>query len=140
MSDQPAQSGGQLGDAAGSFGVAVNSIPVSGGNKEKEAFVTAEPVAEVIELKEPDSVPEEVAGWVEKLERGEDINLQQPVTDHGQVVVSSSQPSGVKIVLPLTQDAVQQGLHAKIVDSMRWLAEWCIRIIKKFPGKVFYRK
>lgn len=148
MDDQAAQSGGQVDDQAGSFAGAPDDtqsvttfFPVHGGNKEAEVVTPVDMQAmEAVEVKEPDQIPAEVSGWVERLERGENIHLSQPVTHQGQILVAPTQPQSVKIILPLTKDAVEKGLHVKIVDSLRWLAEWCVRIIKKFPGKVVYRR
>ena len=84
----------------------------------------------------------EVEGWLEKLEK-EQTQLQQPVTDDkGQVILDDAgkQQSGFKVVLPLTKDEVEKGLHHKVIDSIRWLAEWCIRMIKMFGNKVAYRR
>jgi len=85
----------------------------------------------------------EVEGWLEKLEK-EDAQLQQPVTDDktGQVVLDDLQKKKdkFKVILPLTKDEVEKGLHYKVVDSIRWLAEWCIRMIKIFGKKVVYRR
>ncbi len=84
----------------------------------------------------------EVEGWLEKVEK-EDSQLQQPVTDDktGQVILDDSQQQGgFKVVLPMSQDEVDKGLHHKVLDSVRWLAEWCIRMIKMFGNKVTYRR
>lgn len=97
----------------------------------------------IVETREPETVPEEVEGWLEKLEQGEDIKLSQPVTDDsGQTVVSPAAPSIAeeKIVLPMSQEGIQKGIHVKIYSSARWLAEWCLRLIKKFPGEVLFRQ
>jgi len=83
-----------------------------------------------------------VEGWLEKLEK-EEAQLQQPVVDDkGQVVLDDAQKKkkGFKVVLPLSKDEVEKGLHHKVIDSLRWLAEWCIRMIKMFGNKVAYRK
>ena len=34
------------------------------------------------------------------------------------------------VVLPLSQSQVQFALHHKVVNSLRWLAVWCIRVAK----------
>jgi len=84
----------------------------------------------------------EVEGWLEKLEK-EDAQLAQPVVDDtGQVILDDAQKKkkGFKVVLPLTKDEVDKGLHHKVIESIRWLAEWCIRMIKIFGKKVAYRK
>jgi hypothetical protein len=84
----------------------------------------------------------EVEGWLEKLEK-EQTQLNQSVTDDkGQVVLDDSQrqKGGFKVVLPMTKDEVEKGLHHKIIDSARWLAEWCVRMIKMFGSKVAYKR
>lgn len=65
----------------------------------------------------------------------------QPVADEkGQIVMEPSEPKVEKIVLPLSQDQVTEGLHHKLVDSLRWAAEQCVMMIKKYPGRVFYKQ
>jgi len=84
----------------------------------------------------------EVEGWLEKLEK-EQTQLQQPVVNQqtGQVVLADSQnQNSFKVVLPLTKDEMERGLHHKVMDSLRWLAEWCLRLIKMFGDKVAYKK
>lgn len=72
----------------------------------------------------------ELEGYLEKIER--EVK-KEPVLDdvNRQVVLTPTQTQQVTITLPLTDEEVQLGLHHKIVDSVRWLAEWCIRIAKK---------
>lgn len=38
--------------------------------------------------------------------------------------------TGPTITLSLTEEEIKKGLHHKIVDSIRWLAEWCVKIAK----------
>ena len=86
----------------------------------------------------------EVESWLEKLEK-EDTNLSKPVVDPGdnsadkeQVVLEDvkGDKDKFKVVLPLTKEEVDKGLHSKVIDSARWLSEWCIKMIKMFHGKV----
>jgi hypothetical protein len=90
----------------------------------------------------------EVESWLEKLEK-EDTSLSQPVVDPGddpavagQVVLEDIEgdKDKFKVVLPLTKEEVDKKLHGKVVESARWLAEWCIKMIKMFHGKVTYRR
>lgn len=83
----------------------------------------------------------EVKDWMEKLEEGEDIQLPQPVTDDaGQVLVQAAANQQPKIVLPLVEEKYKIGLKSSISDSIRWLAEWCKRLLKMFPtGRVVFR-
>lgn len=36
-----------------------------------------------------------------------------------------------KVHLPLTDDEIVKGLHAHVWQSIRWLAVWCVRQLKK---------
>ena len=93
----------------------------------------------------------EVEGYIERTEK--QVETQKPVVQQtpsqttGQVVqqdmgtVVSAQFAGTtqpKIVLPLNQKEIEAGLHHRIIDGVKWLAEWCVMMIKKYPGRVFY--
>ena len=65
--------------------------------------------------------------------KSETIQLPPDVARMGVQAVGPNQPvafTGV-IKLPLTDDQIIVGLHAQIVSSLRWLAEWCLRQLKK---------
>jgi len=97
----------------------------------------------------------EVEGYIERVEKqaetkkpvgplqsvkssGDDLQVSD---DQGNVVMQAAQQKKeVKIVLPLNEEQVKKGLHHKIFDAVRWLAEWCVFMIKKYPGKVFYKQ
>src|SRR3989344_6869248 len=117
--------------------------PTSGKGKERVDVVAGhQEVTPITEYTRNVDLEPEVEGWLEKLEK-EQTQLTQPVTDDkGQVILdnSSKQSSGFKVVLPLTKDEVEKGLHHKVIDSIRWLAEWCIRMMKMFGNKVAYRR
>ena len=115
-------------------------IPTPGPKEQKDAFAPSEAVRP---LEAAETHEEEVESWLERLERGEDINLPQPVTDDqtGQVLVAPArQTQPPEMVLPVTEAVVKKGLHVKIWDSLRWLAEWSMRIFKMFPGRVVYQR
>lgn len=69
----------------------------------------------------------EFEGYIEKVEK--EAELANPVTDDStqQVILSAANPQNPKITLPLTDDQIMKGLHHKIWESIRWLAEWCVR-------------
>lgn len=135
----------------------MNSLPDSDKKKKKEAQVavgssTGKERVEVAGKQEVTPMTEytrkvdlepEVESWLEKLEK-EDSNLPKPVVDDkGQTVLDdtiSKKKDKFKVVLPLTKEEVERGLHHKVVDSIRWLAEWCIKTIKMFHGKVAYKR
>jgi hypothetical protein len=96
---------------------------------------------------------QEVEGYIEQVEKAPELDqdgqLQPapsqtptppPVTDDqtGQVVMQPADSTPAPIHLPLNQAQVQEGLHHRLMDSIRWLAEFCVYLIKKYPGRVFY--
>jgi hypothetical protein len=108
-----------------------------------------EPIPQVLEQE----AMQEVEGYIEQVEKAPEIDQdsqlkpapsQTPtpapvIDDSGQTVMSSSEPVA-PIRLPLTETQVRDGLHHKLVDSFRWLAEYCVYLIKKYPGRVFYNQ
>ena len=109
-------------------------------NKEKGGWGPVEKEPGLAEYKEPE-IPKETEGWLEKLEKGEDIQLPQPVTDDDdQVILDNAEPKVDKVELPLTKQETEKGLHYKVWDSIRWLAEWCVKMAKTNPNKFNYQK
>lgn len=121
----------------------INPSPVGGLAKEQVETgpVSYSESAPVVELRENEKVPENVENWMEKLEQGEEIKLPQPVTHDDHVIVSDSgnHVADDALVLPLTEKEVEEGMHKKVYNSARWLAEWCVRVAKKLHGHVVYR-
>ncbi|MDZ7586113.1 MAG: hypothetical protein U0946_00010 [Patescibacteria group bacterium] len=120
-----------------------NQTPVTAGvGKERAGTQEVTPMTEY--TRQVDLEPE-VEGWLEKVEK-EDSQLQQSVVDpslqgsSGQVVLDNVQSSNFKVILPMSKDEVDKGLQHKVLDSVRWLAEWCMRMIKMFGNKVAYRR
>lgn len=116
---------------------------LSAGKERGELRRGKQEVTPITEYTKKVDLEPEVEGWLEKMEK-EDSSLQQPVLDDapGQPVLDDSvkQDNGFKVVLPLTKDEVEKGLQHKVFDSIRWLAEWCTKMIKMFHNKVAYRK
>lgn len=93
----------------------------------------------------------EVAGYIERIEKQAEIKPPTQATS-GQPAAAMSAADAAKkamavgpktvkqqIVLPLDEEGVRRGLHHKIFEAIRWLAEWSVYMIKKYPGRVFYR-
>ena len=81
----------------------------------------------------------ELSGYIEKVER--EAETLKPVTDDytQQILLKSSDPTDVKVKLPLTAEEVQTGLHHKVWESIRWLAEWCMRQVKMLGSRAEYK-
>lgn len=104
--------------------------------------------------------PEEIAtqkleGYIEHVEKQPEIagdvaayvkpsgSIDMPQmtpTDFGQQVMQQASAQTQTITLPLTEEKIRQGLHHRVFDAIRWAAETCIYLIKKYPGRVFYPK
>lgn len=93
-----------------------------------------------------------VEGYIERIEK--QAETKPPMVTTGQTGQAKSAvladdaakkalsmaPTAQKqtIILPMDEEEVKRGLHHKVLDAIRWLAEWSIYMIKKYPGKVFY--
>src|SRR4030042_7212922 len=53
------------------------------------------------------------------------------VTPSGPSAPPSYVTSFSKIVLPISDQQVTTGLHASVVESLAWLAAWCMKQLKK---------
>lgn len=92
----------------------------------------------IVELREPRELPEAVAGWLERVER-DDIPEPATIVHEGKAIVSPAAPNQAQVTLPLTADDLKKGLQQKLIESIRWLAEWCVRLMKKYHGKAVYK-
>lgn len=103
----------------------------SGAHKEVELPGSVETAAIEEVVADIELEPEVEASGIEK--RSETINLPPDLKQAGVEAVGPAQPhgSGATVQLPLVDDQIVQGLHVQIISSFRWLAEWCIRQLKK---------
>lgn len=114
--------------------------PTPSEQKEVVGSLFKEGEPRVIEKKEFEPAPE-VKKWVSKVKEAEEITLPKPITDeYGQILIEAAAPVKPRIVLPLTKPKIKKALQKKIVESIRWLAEWCLRLIKMFPKRVSYKQ
>ena len=95
----------------------------------------------------------EIQGYIDKVEhqvetQQSQVNKPQQTQTNVAVTQPVSNPLSTagmavsipkpKIILPVSQVEVESGLGKGVVESMRWLSEWCVMMIKKYPGRVFY--
>jgi len=73
----------------------------------------------------------ELQGYLGKIER--EPSNKEPVLDDqtGQPLLTPTDHEQPTITLPLTEDEIRQGLHHKIIDGLKWLALFCVRLTKK---------
>jgi hypothetical protein len=108
-------------------------VPTSTGGINKEMEFPRSSEAPMVEEKAEDvelSSEVEAAG-VEK--KSETIHLPPDVKQMGVESVGPSQPvvGSTNIQLPLDDNQIVQGLHSQIINSLKWLAVWCVRQLKK---------
>jgi hypothetical protein len=101
---------------------------------------------------EGEIAPVEQIGYVEKIEK--QVETQLPVSavpqqaqtpsgsqmkDMGKIVSEQfAVQTKPNITLPMSQQEVVEGLHKRVWKGVRWAAEWCVMMIKKYPGRVIY--
>ncbi len=88
---------------------------------------------EVTEIREVVTHPEvapELEGYIEKVEK--DTELQKALADDyvKAIGMQSASAQNPQVTIPLTNDQIQAGLHHKVWEAIRWLAEWCVRQMK----------
>lgn len=77
----------------------------------------------------------ELSGYIENVEKAAE-NIHPVIDDYkNQVLLSSVNPHSVKIKLPLEEDKIEEGLHHKAWEAIRWLAEWCLRQLKMLKAR-----
>lgn len=122
----------QMYNAGGRFKEQLEAIASSFRAEEQES----RRVKEVTAVEEIPTNPEaEIEGYIEKVEK--EAELAKPVVDDytQQVLVGSAAPQKPKVTLPLTDDQIKQGLHHKVWEAIRWLAEWCARQLKMIRNR-----
>lgn len=93
----------------------------------------------VIDAEPNPEIEKELEPYLEKIEKEQ--FLQKTITDdYGQALVSAPSPQQPNIVLPISQNQYNIGLTQKVTESVRWLAEWCKRLVKIFGNRIVFRE
>ena len=81
----------------------------------------------------------EKQGYIEKIEK--EAELAGGVTDDytQRVLLGSSGDPNAPVVLPLSEEELKVALHMKVWQSIRWLAEWCVRQAKMLGGRAEFK-
>lgn len=115
------------------------------GGKEMEPVVESRRAGEPESISEVEEIPESLEmegleGYIEKVERAAETQ-QAAVDDYTQQIhLGQTDPTKQVLTLPLTEDQIVKGLHHKVWDGIRWLAEWCVRMIKILHGRVRFKQ
>ncbi len=61
------------------------------------------------------------------------VSIPAPVAQMGVKSVGNNVPAQTVPVapLPITDDQIAAGLHQSVVNSWRWLSEWCVKRLKQ---------
>lgn len=113
----------------------------------KEQLTPTEPkTVDEIAMGEVDNYIEKVEGSTERTVSDNQSQQQQvsQIQPQAQTVQVSNINGGnqqkevKKIVLPIDESVMRYGLKNNPTVGVKWLAEWCLMMIKKYPGRVFY--
>jgi hypothetical protein len=129
-------------NAGGKFKKGLDEIVGQSGRVEERESIRKRPERSIEEVEEILTSPEvgkEVEGYVEKVEK--ESELAGGVTDDyvQQVMLGSSGNPKANVTLPLTEEEMNLALHLKVWQSIRWLAEWCVRQVKLLQGRARYK-
>lgn len=103
--------------------------------KEQEPVVEArgeagfEEVGEHIELEKPKEVREHIKEIPHRPEIPREV--ERAGVRHAGPATPVKKAKGTSVNLPLTDDQIAAGLHAHVWESVRWLAVWCVRQLRK---------
>jgi len=77
--------------------------------------------------------PKEVTEHVKEIPQRPDIpaEVEKAGLQHAGPATPVASATGKTVKLPLTDDEILKGLHAHIWESLRWMATWCVRRLKK---------
>lgn len=105
-------------------------VDAGGVDKEKEVRKRVEaPLEEFIEPEPSAEVAKHLLKTKEEIELPPDLKKMGVGTPAAAGSVSDT--AITSLTLPLTNDQIAAGLHAQILSSLHWLAEWCLRQLKK---------
>jgi len=116
--------------------VAMKEKETRGGEIEKRALGELEEYVE--RMRQETEKKEEKKRAVEerKEESVEKIKLKD---DKGGVTLQDQLGDKGNMVLPLDEEEVKKKSRYGVGKAMRWLIESCVYLIKKYPGRVFYK-
>lgn len=93
----------------------------------------------VTEIPKEPEISEEVQAWMERV-KSDDVVDPKPVKHGRTTVVSPADPQQVEVELPVTKATYEKGFKYKTGFSLRWLVEWCKRVIGVHKGKTGFKK
>lgn len=79
------------------------------------------------------NLPKEIAEHVKEVSQRPEIpeDIEKAGLAHTGTASPVKKATGKTVKLPLTDDEIAKGLHAHIWESIRWMAVWCARKLKK---------
>jgi len=117
-----------------------SQLSTSHGGPEREPIPIQTPeTAPLMEVGFEQEMDPEVQEYMQRVERDK-VALNQPIVVHGQTIVQPAHWPGKEptFQMPASREVIVAGLRAKVHKSVRWLATWCVKMFKKFQGRVIY--
>ncbi len=118
-------------NAGGHFKEQLEAITQSWRAGEQESVRSKQhEVKEMEEIPENPKISPEVESHLERIEK-DPAQMQQAADDYVKAVgMQPVKQANSKVILPLSDDQIKKGLHHKVWEAIRWLAEWCTRQLK----------
>jgi hypothetical protein len=91
----------------------------------------------VVEIGATPEISPDLRSYVQKVETGSEV--KPPGMPLGKPSAKPLPPGQKSILLPLTPTQYVQGTKASVSDSLRWLAVWCLRILKIYGPNALFR-
>lgn len=89
-------------------------------------------------MKQGEEKKKEEEGMVERKKK-ESVEKIKTKDDQGGVILQGQVSDKGNIVLPLDEEEIKKKSRYGVSEAVRWLAEKCLYLIKKYPGRVFYK-
>lgn len=110
----------------------------------EQSLVNQNPEVDEVALKEVENYIEKVERQTEKSAADNNglqnnVGVRPSVNDtQTPILVGVADKKLEPIVLPITQKMLEVGLKDNPTSGFKWLAEWCLMMIRKYPNRVFY--
>jgi hypothetical protein len=120
-----------LPDTSGKTPATPTSFVTMGIGKESEAISLSDSESGLQDAGAEIELPKEVSA-IGVTQKSTVIPIPQPVSQLGVKPTGSNIPTQTKttFVTPLSDSELAEGLHISVINSFRWLAEWCRKQLK----------
>lgn len=120
-----------LPDTSGKLTIPTPSTGAVGIGKESEGVTISDSEQGLHAARAEMELPKEVSA-IGVTQQPTVVPIPQPISQLGVKPTGSNIPvqTSPSFVMPLSDSELAQGLHISVINSFRWLAEWCQRQLK----------